>query len=342
MLLRQDRYRAYTPPYLLYGLLGVSLLMNLYMVTTRPSASEDPDAVVAAMSPPVDDGQPTLQSRVAEVETVSVSAAGGAGEWQLMRGEVTRSLGHTFASQLEHGSEAMTAVFGRLATWELDLRRDIQKGDVVHVLWRLDSEGELELGAASLESGKKGQTIAFYRYKAPGDRYESYWNAAGTEVPLRLVGGPIEDYEQITSLFRDDRKNHKGMDFKADVGTDVVSPKAATVTRVNWKNSGNGNCIEVRYADGTLARFLHLDEVLVEAGHHVKSGQVIAKSGNTGRSSAPHLHYELSRNGTPIDPMDYHDTIRRQLDEASMKKFSKEVARIDALLGARVEEETEG
>ena len=108
MLLRQDRYRAYTPPYLLYGLLGVSLFMNLYMVMTRPSASEDPEAVVAAMSPPVDEGEPTLQARVAEVETVSVSAAGGAGEWQLLRGEVTRSLGHTFSSQLERGSEAMT------------------------------------------------------------------------------------------------------------------------------------------------------------------------------------------------------------------------------------------
>lgn len=335
MLLRQDRYRAYTPPYLLYGLLGASLLLNLYMVTDRVRAAEDPEAVVEILSAEPEDGAPTLQEVAASAETVTTTEArgGGSGEWQVLQGEVNLSLAQTFQDKLERGAQTMTAVYGRLFMWDMNLRRDIRKGDEVRVLWRPDGEDGIEVEAAWLDSGKAGRTVKIYRYKAPGDQYASYWYADGTEVPLRLVGGPIDDYEQITALFRDGRKDHEGMDFKTDVGTDVIAPKAGTVTRVNWKPSGNGTCLELRYPDGTLARFLHLSEIEVEVGQHVKAGHVIARSGNTGRSTAPHLHYQLNRGKRSIDPLDYHGTLRRQLDAAAMKSFRKEVDRIDRMMG---------
>ncbi len=338
MLLRQDRYRAYTPPYLLYGLLGASLLLNLYMVADRVRAAEDPEAVVAELSAEPAEGAPSLQELAAEAEVVSTAEArGGSGGWQVLSGEVRRSLAQTFQDELERGSQTMTAVYGRLFMWDLNLRRDIRAGDGIRVLWRPDGEG-LEVGAAWLDSGKLGKTLKIYRYKAPGDHYPSYWYADGTEVPLRLVGGPLDEYEQITALYRDGRKDHEGMDFKVDVGTEVIAPKAGTVTRVNWKPSGNGTCLELRYADGTLAKFLHLSELSVEAGQHVKAGHVIAKTGNTGRSTAPHLHYQLNRGGRSIDPLEYHGTLRRQLDESAMESFREEVDRIDRLMGLGVTE----
>lgn len=333
MLLRQDRYRPYTPPYLLYGLLGASLLLNLYMVSTRPAPDADAEEVLALLSPEEVEGEPTLQDRVDDAERMTTTELlGGGGEWQVLQGKVTRTLAQTFEDNLESGADTMTSAYGRLLMWDFNLRRDIQKNDGVTVLWRPADGGGVELDSAWLDSSKKG-LVKVYRYKAPGERYHSFWHPDGTEVPLRLQGGPIDEYDQITSLFRDARKNHQGMDFKTDVGTPVFSPKAATVTRVNWQTGANGNCVEVRYADGTLARFLHLDEVLVKAGQHVKSGQSVATSGNTGRSSGPHLHYELSRNGKAIDPLDYHGTLRRQLDAASMKGFRKEVNRIDRMMG---------
>jgi len=342
MLLRQDRYRAYTPPYLLYGLLSASLLLNLYMVMSRPAPDADPEEVIAALSPETAEGETSLQDRSAAAERMTTTELlGGGGEWQVMQGAVTRTLAQTFEDGLESGADVMTATYGRLFMWDFNLRRDIQKNDMVSVLWRPTGDGLIEVDSAWLDSGKKGRTLKIYRYKAPGERYHSFWSPDGTEVPLRLQGGPIEDYEQITSLFRDARKNHQGMDFKTEVGTPVFSPKAGTVTRVNWQTGVNGNCVEVRFADGTLARFLHLDEVSVKAGQHVKSGQMVAASGNTGRSSGPHLHYELSRNGKTIDPLDYHGTIRRQLDPASMKGFRKEIKRIDRMMGI-VPEDAEG
>jgi len=334
MLLRQDRYRSYTPPYLLYSLLGASLLLNLYMVMTRPAPDADAEAVIAELSPEVAEGEQSLQERSAAAERMTTTELlGGGGEWQVMQGDVTRTLAQTFEDNLQQGAETMTATYGRLFMWDFNLRRDIQKNDTVSVLWRPLDDGGVEVDSAWLGSAKKGHTVKIYRYKAPGERYHSFWYPDGTEVPLRLQAGPIEDYEQITSLYRDARKNHQGMDFKTEVGTPVFSPKAGTVTRVNWQTSANGNCVEVRFADGTLARFLHLDEVTVKAGQHVKAGESVATSGNTGRSSGPHLHYELGRNGKTLDPLDYHGTLRLQLDTAAMKGFRKEVNRIDRMMG---------
>ena len=109
-----------------------------------------------------------------------------------------------------------------------------------------------------------------------------------------------------------------------------------TVTRINWHWRGNGNCVEVRYADGVMAKFLHLSEIQVEVGDSVAAGEVIALSGNTGRSTAPHLHYQVERGGHVLDPVDYHGTIRRQLSPAAMKRFEREMSRLQGLLGGEV------
>jgi len=143
---------------------------------------------------------------------------------------------------------------------------------------------------------------------------------------------PIEEYERITSL-PEDRPTPAGMDFKTPVGTPVRTPKSGQVTRVNWKFAGNGNCVEIRLNDGTIAKYLHLSELKVSAGARVQAGQVIALSGNTGRSTAPHLHYQLEKpNGRIIDPVDYHGTERRQIPPELMPAFRQEMQRMDALL----------
>ena len=82
----------------------------------------------------------------------------------------------------------------------------------------------------------------------------------------------------------------------------------------------NGNGIELRYSDGALARFLHLSETAVRPGQTVSAGQRIGATGNTGRSTAPHLHYEIEKAGRVIDPVDYHGTTRRSLSGVDTPK----------------------
>jgi murein DD-endopeptidase len=149
------------------------------------------------------------------------------------------------------------------------------------------------------------------------------------------VGGPIADYEQVTSLLRDGR-GHKGVDFKAPVGTQVVSPVDGVIVRRNWHWRANGNCLEIKdSASGRHVIFLHLEEVPreMQPGRAVHKGEPIALSGNTGHTTAPHLHYQLmSPDDRVLDPFKIHKIEHRKLEVAQLPAFQAEVQRLDALL----------
>lgn len=97
---------------------------------------------------------------------------------------------------------------------------------------------------------------------------------------------------------------HKGIDWAIPTGTAVVATSAGTVTKAGW-GSGYGYVVYIRHADGRESRYAHLSKVLVKAGQSVSQGQKIALSGNTGRSTGPHLHFELIINGSHVNPMKY-------------------------------------
>jgi len=330
---------AHSPPFLLYGFLVVSLTVNLYMVLEQEGEGSQTSHPVSEEAVPAGHLAPvTVDSTVPVAEplqAVDVGEEKPAGpvveRWHHVDAPVKHSLARTFQKAVPERGDALAAVYSRMFMWDLNLRRDGQQGDRVLAVFTDDSAEEPDVPVAWYESQKLGLTLKSYRFQAPGDEWPSYWDAEGQEVAHRLVGGPLESYEQVTSLLKD-RPRHQGMDFTAPTGTPLVSPKAGTVTRVNWNTGANGVCVEVRYPDGTLAKFLHLDQVKVRANQHVTAGQLLATTGNTGRSTAPHLHYQLGRGSKTIDPVDYHGTIRRQLPASAMSAFQAAVREYDALL----------
>ncbi len=98
--------------------------------------------------------------------------------------------------------------------------------------------------------------------------------------------------------------NHKGIDWAVPVGTAVYASSGGTVTKAGW-GSGYGNVVYIKHPDGRETRYGHLSKVLVSAGQTVKQGQKIALSGNTGRSTGPHLHFEIRINGAAVNPLKY-------------------------------------
>lgn len=98
--------------------------------------------------------------------------------------------------------------------------------------------------------------------------------------------------------------NHKGIDWATPIGTAVMASCGGTVTKAGW-GSGYGYVVYIRHEDGRETRYGHLSKVLVSAGQKVSQGQKIALSGNTGRSTGPHVHFEIRINGQAVNPLKY-------------------------------------
>ncbi len=94
---------------------------------------------------------------------------------------------------------------------------------------------------------------------------------------------------------------HAGLDFPSPTGTSVMSAGAGTVSFAGH-SSGYGNLVEITHPGGIVTRYGHLSKILVREGDTVDTGSVIGKVGSTGRSTGPHLHFEVRRNNSPTDP----------------------------------------
>ena len=100
-------------------------------------------------------------------------------------------------------------------------------------------------------------------------------------------------------------KFHEGMDFSSPIGTPVYATGNGTVTNASWK-SQYGNLIEISHGYNYTTRYAHLSEILVKPRQAVKRGDLIGKVGNTGKSTGPHLHYEVRFRGQPQNPVNYY------------------------------------
>lgn len=251
---------------------------------------------------------------------------------------VTRSLAADLATAVEATlAPALAQVVKRVLVWWLDPRRDLRRGDVLEIIWREGEEGheraEPVVAGLWLRSQKLGRERVGVFYRPPGAPYPRWFDPSGQEVALRLREGPIEAYEQITSLLGDGRR-HRGVDFKAPEGTPVVAPFSGKVVRVNWATRRNGRC--VRLLDprsGREASFLHLSRIApgVRVGARLRRGDRIGAVGNSGRSFAPHLHYQLEKGGRVLDPFRVHATWRARLSAHELPGLEARLRALEAL-----------
>lgn len=127
---------------------------------------------------------------------------------------------------------------------------------------------------------------------------------------------------------------HNGVDFGCDRGTPVYATGDAVVEVANptGNNGGFGHQILLNHEFGYKTRYAHLDRVLVKAGDRVVRGQKIGEAGNTGRSTAPHLHYEVIHKGMPVNPINYfnrnmtneeYERLMEQMHELNLDTFDE-------------------
>ena len=116
--------------------------------------------------------------------------------------------------------------------------------------------------------------------------------AVASKAPVEKNNAPAEP---------DQMQFHKGLDVAVPFGSDVIATAAGTVI-FSGQKGGYGNCVIVSHGNGLATLYGHLSQLIAKTNDKIKVGQVIAKSGNSGRSTGPHLHYEVHKNNTPVNP----------------------------------------
>lgn len=138
-------------------------------------------------------------------------------------------------------------------------------------------------------------------------RKEDLLQAMPAIVPIK-----VSDPGQIASgfgyrvhpVFKTERF-HAGIDFTSPIGTPIYATGNGTVERADAESSGYGLCVRINHGFGYLTLYAHMSKILVTPGQKVRRGQVIGLLGNSGLSTGPHCHYEVHRNGEPVNPIAY-------------------------------------
>ena len=135
------------------------------------------------------------------------------------------------------------------------------------------------------------------------------------EDDLTPAGWPVRKgwissgYGERTDPFTGERAQHDGLDFVAARGSDVLSVANGVVVFAGTRN-GYGNTVEIDHGNGYRTRSAHNESMLVEPGTQVSAGQLIAKLGSTGRTSTPHVHFEVLQNGVALNPAKFVGQLR--------------------------------
>lgn len=192
--------------------------------------------------------------------------------------------------------------------WQISTNK-LKKGDKFAILVKREYiNGKVtDLGnveAIHIISGKK----SYYAIQADNGRY---YNRHGETLGKGFARYPLPFTPRVSSHFNPRRLHpvtrrvapHKGVDFAVRSGTPIIAPADGVVEHIAYQANGAGRYIKVRHGGQYTTVYMHLSRSLVKVGQSVKKGQRIALSGNTGRSTGAHLHYEFHINGRPVNPM---------------------------------------
>jgi len=135
-----------------------------------------------------------------------------------------------------------------------------------------------------------------------------------SKVPVRKpVTGDVDESSPFgirTDPIVHEAAMHTGIDFRGDVGVAIRATASGTVTVAGW-SGGYGKMVEIDHGNGLLTRYGHLSKIDVDVGDIVRSGAIVGKLGSTGRSTGPHLHYEVRLKGEAVDPQKFLDAGER-------------------------------
>ena len=223
-------------------------------------------------------------------------------------GKILKSL---YKTAIDLGIQANVIIeFARIYGFQVDFQRDIRKGDNFQIMYEVfeDDEGKIfETGNvifADLILRNQKNTLYYFDKKNSAGHYDKN----GKSVKKALMKTPING-ARLSSSFGMRKhpidgynKLHKGTDFAAPLGTPIMASGDGIIIRAKWCGGG-GNCIKIKHNSTYSTIYAHMSKfaVGIKNGVRVKQGQIIGYVGSTGKSTGPHLHYEVIKNGKKIN-----------------------------------------
>ena len=257
----------------------------------------------------------------------------------LAKGIIVNSL---FASAQKIDVDAEVIVeFARIFGFEIDFQRDIRKNDEFQIFYERfeDDEGENFKNGNILFAYLKnsGREIKLYRYKDSKNNI-GYFTPDGKSIEKALMKTPINGARLSSGFgFRKHpilgyNKLHQGTDFAARRGTPVMASGSGTIERASWFGA-YGKYVRIRHNSTYKTAYAHLSKFgrNIKAGRKVKQGQIIGYVGSTGRSTGPHLHYEVLVNNKRTNSQRLKLPSGKKLSKNEMENFNLEKQRINQL-----------
>jgi len=227
----------------------------------------------------------------------------------------------------------------RAYSWDVDFQRDIRQGDRFTVLFeQLEDKAGIVVDYGNIQYAKltlSGDNLPIYRFET-ADGIIDYFNDKGQSAKKALMRTPI-DGARLSSGFGKRKhpvlgytKMHKGVDFAAPRGTPIYAAGDGVVEFAG-RNGGYGNFIRVRHNGEYKTQYAHLNGYAkgISAGARVRQGQIIGYVGTTGRSTGPHLHYEVVKAGQQVNPMKVKMPSGEKLKGDQLEKFLLAARQID-------------
>lgn len=179
---------------------------------------------------------------------------------------------------------------------DLSANPELLEGKISNLSKQMEKDLDRLKGETATRESSLGQLVQFLQEK------RSLMRATPSIWPVK--GLLTSNFQRRVDPFTGRLERHMGLDIATNEGVPVVSPADGVVVNVG-REAGLGRTVSVDHGFGFATRYGHNSRVVVADGQRVKRGQIIAYVGNTGRSTGPHLHYEVTRNGVPVNPSDF-------------------------------------
>lgn len=225
--------------------------------------------------------------------------------------------------------------FIRIYSWDVDFQREVQPGDSFEIYFdRFEDKGQMVKAGPMLYAGLtlSGKPHHLYLYTASDDGNADYYDEKGQSVRKALLKTPI-DGARLTSGFGSRKhpilgytKMHKGLDFGAARGTPIHAAGDGTVEEAGPKGA-YGNYVRIRHNKTYATAYAHMNGFGkgMKKGARVRQGDVIGYVGTTGRSTGPHLHYEVLKEAKQVDPRGIKMPTGRALEGKELASFKTAV-----------------